>query len=431
MLENNQFDLHEIVDSELKDVVFTYDLKEKILSACLDGEETALAAARRKRQKRTVRLAAGMGLAAALLLAVTFGTRWILGSGGTGAPQNMEASADRAPAEGESAAPQDEPEPAPMDMEPAVTTQEEPEDEPLAGSGIDNALDEALPQSPNPVQDGSFDLPADSSPDTTSGKTDDAGNNEEPQLPLLTNPVSGDASPEETPAEEEAPPTDVVVEEFEEVEDDAADLDESIVPDNDPEVEEEVEEEIEAADDAEAVDVYSPSFRYGPSAVYAGTVSVLQGTVVEYQTVELSLNLQSIPAAASSMEEPAEDAMEKQYDLMPAAGRVNLPYGVESGNTLILRVCVIQVDKSYYGPLSSGSTVSILMSGSGGGLTLGAPYAMALRTPLAGSYHGKTVDYSSVSPYALTTAIRIQDGLLSSGYLSDDFYHYVTDCISG
>lgn len=103
MLENNQFDLHEIVDSELKDVVFTYDLKEKILSACLDGEETALAAARRKRQKRTVRLAAGMGLAAALLLAVTFGTRWILGSGGTGAPQNMEASADRAPAEGESA----------------------------------------------------------------------------------------------------------------------------------------------------------------------------------------------------------------------------------------------------------------------------------------------------------------------------------------
>ena len=131
------------------------------------------------------------------------------------------------------------------------------------------------------------------------------------------------------------------------------------------------------------------------------------------------------------MENPAEDTMEKQYDLIPAAGRVNLPYGVQSGNTLILRVCVIQVDKSYYGPLSSGSTVSILMSGSGGGLTLGAPYAMALGTPLAGSYHGKAVDYSSVSPYALTTAIRIQDGLLSSGYLPDDFYHYVTECISG
>lgn len=430
MLENNQFDLHEIVDSELKDVVFTYDLKEKILSACLDGEETALAAARRKRQKRTVRLAAGMGLAAALLLAVTFGTRWILGSGGTGAPQNMEASADRAPAEGESAVPQ-EPASAPMDMEPAVTEQGEPEDEPLAGSGIDNDLDEALPQPPPaPVQDGSSGLPVGSSPDTTSGKMDDAGNNKEPELPLLTNPVSGDTSPEETPAEEEVSPPDVVVEEFGEEVDDAVIQDESIVPDSQPEIEEEVEEEIEAADDAEAVDVYSPSFRYGPPAVYAGTVSVLQGTVVEYQTVELSLNLQSIPAAASSMEEPAEDAMEKQYDLMPAAGRVNLPYGVESGNTLILRVCVIQVDKSYYGPLSSGSTVSILMSGSGGGLTLGAPYAMALGTPLAGSYHGKTVDYSSVSPYALTTAIRIQDGLLSSGYLPDDFYRYVTECIS-
>lgn len=426
MLGNKQFDLHEIVDGELKDVVFTYDLKERILSACLDGEETALAAARRKRQKRTVRLAAGMGLAAALLLAVTFGTRWILG---TGAPQNMEASADRAPTWEESAVPQ-EPASAPMDMEPAVTEQGEPEDEPLAGSGIDNDLDEALPQSPNPVQDGSFDLPADSSPDTTSGKTDDAGNNKEPELPLLTNPVSDDTSPEETPAEEEVSPPDVVVEEFGEEVDDAVIQDESIVPDSQPEIEEEVEEEIEADDDADTVDVYSPSFRYGPPAVYAGTVSVLQGTVVEYQTVELSLNLQSIPAAASSMEEPAEDAMEKQYDLMPAAGRVNLPYGVESGNTLILRVCVIQVDKSYYGPLSSGSTVSILMSGSGGGLTLGAPYAMALGTPLAGSYHGKTVDYSSVSPYALTTAIRIQDGLLSSGYLPDDFYRYVTECIS-
>lgn len=45
MLENKQFDLHEIVDGEPKDVVFTYDLKERILSACLDGEETALAAA--------------------------------------------------------------------------------------------------------------------------------------------------------------------------------------------------------------------------------------------------------------------------------------------------------------------------------------------------------------------------------------------------
>lgn len=43
-----------------------------------------------------------------------------------------------------------------------------------------------FPSPPILVQDGSFDLPADSSPDTTSGKTDDAGNNEEPQLPLLT-----------------------------------------------------------------------------------------------------------------------------------------------------------------------------------------------------------------------------------------------------
>lgn len=65
-----------------------------------------------------------MGLAAALLLAVTFGTRWILG---TGAPQNMEASADRAPTWEESAVPQ-EPASAPMDMEPAVTEQGEPED---------------------------------------------------------------------------------------------------------------------------------------------------------------------------------------------------------------------------------------------------------------------------------------------------------------
>lgn len=80
--------------------------------------------------------------------------------------------------------------------------------------------------------------------------------------------------------------------------DDAVIQDESIVPDSQPEIEEEVEEEIEADDDADTVDVYSPSFRYGPPAVYAGTVSVLQGTVVEYQTVELSLNLQSIPAGS-------------------------------------------------------------------------------------------------------------------------------------
>lgn len=90
----------------------------------------------------------------------------------------------------------------------------------------------------------------------------------------------------------------MVVEEFGEEVDDAVIQDESIVPDSQPEIEEEVEEEIEAADDAEAVDVYSPSFRYGPPAVYAGTVSVLQGTVVEYQTVELSLNLPINPCGS-------------------------------------------------------------------------------------------------------------------------------------